>query len=405
MAFVTASARSRERQRGVSVLESLVAFVVLAASTVAVDQLQAQLRLAGDIARQRSEALRLGEEAMEDLRSFAVVEAASSARSYAAIADAATAVDAAVYPAAYRIVRRVDDALVAGAKAASVTVRWDDRSGAAREVALHSFIAGVAPAYAGALGLDAGTIRSAARGASGRAPTIPLLAKDLGTGRSAWKPNESGTVALVFDNASGAIVGHCTGIAIATTTRDLAAADLTGCATGRWLLVAGTVRFTSTAASGGALPITGLAIALNDGSYPAAPLCFSEARKTVRYVASGSLHLDAVAIDATAASAGLAAWDDSGDRFVAWHCIVAPRADDRWSGRATVVAAGWTIGTGGADRRVCRYVHGGADAIDANIAHPGEYANVGGALVAQNFLVVRGNESCPRDPPTEPHQP
>jgi hypothetical protein len=44
-------------------------------------------------------------------------------------------------------------------------------------------------------------------------------------------------------------------------------------------------------------------------------------------------------------------------------------------------------------------------AIDANIAHPGEYADVDRALVAQNFLVVPGGESCPRDPPTEQHQP
>jgi hypothetical protein len=68
------------------------------------------------------------------------------------------------------------------------------------------------------------------------------------------------------------------------------------------------------------------------------------------------------------------------------------------------VASGWTIGDGGGDRRVCRYV-GAADAIDANIAHPGEFADVDRALVAQIFLIVPGGESCPRDPPTEQHQP
>ncbi len=52
-----------------------------------------------------------------------------------------------------------------------------------------------------------------------------------------------------------------------------------------------------------------------------------------------------------------------------------------------------------------RYLDTGAGAIDANIAHPGEYADVDRALVAQNFLVVPGGESCPRDPPTEQHQP
>jgi hypothetical protein len=70
-----------------------------------------------------------------------------------------------------------------------------------------------------------------------------------------------------------------------------------------------------------------------------------------------------------------------------------------------VVANGSTIGSGVGDRRVCRYLGTGAGAIDANIAHPGEYADVDRALVAQNFLVVPGGESWPRVPPTEQHQP
>jgi hypothetical protein len=221
-------------------------------------------------------------------------------------------------------------------------------------------------------------------------------------------PLESGSTALVFDNASGAVVGRCEGLSATTRTLDLSNADLAVCASGHWLLVAGMVRFTAAALpapTAGAAPAAAVTIALGDGSYPLAPTCFSEAQKTVRYVADGSLHLDAVAVAATPASAGLAMWDDTGERFVAWHCVVTPRADGRWSGRVTVVASGWTIGSGGGDRRVCRYAGGNGDAIDANIAHPGEYANVDRALVAQNFLVVPGGESCPRDPPTEQHQP
>ena len=134
--------------------------------------------------------------------------------------------------------------------------------------------------------------------------------------------------------------------------------------------------------------------------------CFSEAeaRQSATF-ADGSLHLDAVAVDATPAAAGVAAWDETGERFIAWHCVVTPRADGRWSGAR--------------DGRRQRLDHRqrrrrsprlplrrlGGDAIDANIAHPGEYADVDRALVAQNFLIVPGGESCPRDPPTEQHQP
>jgi hypothetical protein len=143
-------------------------------------------------------------------------------------------------------------------------------------------------------------------------------------------------------------------------------------------LLGGSLLLAASAASAASAGLrdTALTIAPGAGSYDAAPTCFSETRTTVRYFADGSLHLDAVAADATATVAGVATWDDSGECFVAWHCLVTARADGRWSGRAAVVANGSTIGSGVGDRRVCRYLGTGAGAIDANIAHPGEYADV-----------------------------
>jgi hypothetical protein len=302
---------------------------------------------------------------------------------------------------AYRVVRHIDDGAFAGGKTASVSVQWNDRAGVAREVALASFIARSDPAYAGALGLGAGAIPSAPRAALGRAPAVPVEAKDLGSGRSAWKPVSAGNVAVVFDNTSGDIVSRCA-IATATATRDISATDLAGCTSGRWLLLGGTIRFTSASPPSPAQaselpPAVAVALSLTGGTYADVPMCSTEAKKTVRYVAAGSTHIDAVAIDATPASAGLATWDDTGDRFAAWQCVVTPRADGRWSGRASLVATGWSIGTGSTERRVCRFAadRDGSGAIDANIEHPRDYMNVNAALIAQNFLVVRGSESCP----------
>jgi hypothetical protein len=151
-------------------------------------------------------------------------------------------------------------------------------------------------------------------------------------------------------------------------------------------------------------PTTSVSIGLGDGVYAAPASCFSEARKTVRYVAAGSLHIDDVAADASAADAGLPRWDDAGDRFLAWHCVVTPRADGRWSGRIALAGDGWTIGTGAGDRRVCRYAEPGS-AIDANIALAGADADVGSALLGRRFLVVRGSASCPGESRTVQHQP
>lgn len=387
--------RSTSRtQRGTSLLESLFAFVVLAASTLAVASLQGGLRLDGDLARQRSEALRIGEAEIEGLRVFATVAAASGTRSFAAIADAHSTVVAG--NAGYRVVRSIDAGAVAAAKAASVRVGWTDRSGAAREIVLASVIAGVDPAYAGALGLGAGAIPAASRGVFGRSPAVPVEARDLGDGRSVWKPAAVANIAVVFDNDSGDIVASCN-VAATTAARDLSAADLAGCIAGRRLLVRGTVRFTSAmppqAAANDTPPPVVVALSLAGGADSPSPVCRTEAKKIVRYTSAGSLRIDAVAIDATPASLGIAGWDDSGDRFVEWHCVVAPRADGRWSGRASLVPTAWTIGSTVLDRRVCRY---GADT-------PRDFADVGTTLAAQNFLVVRGDSACPQA--TAPHQP
>ena len=247
------SARSRSptsRQRGISIVESLVAFVVVAAATAAAAQLQSRLQLAGDVARERSEGVRIATEAIEDMRSFVAVDSSAGERTYAAIASGESSVDASSASSSrgsYRIERRIDDAGFGATKSARVSVRWNDRSSGAHEVVLDSFIAAVAPAYSGSLGLGVGAIAAAPRGPADRAPGVPLTARNLGDGRSVWKPVESGPIALVFDNRSGAVVGRCDGVAPTTATRDLSAASLAACASGRWLLVAGTIRFSSAA--------------------------------------------------------------------------------------------------------------------------------------------------------------
>ena len=93
------------------------------------------------------------------------------------------------------------------------------------------------------------------------------------------------------------------------------------------------------------------------------------------------------------------------DRFLAWHCTVTPRADGRWSGRVALAGAGWTIGTGAGDRRVCRHASTTDLPIDANIGPEGDYGDVGAALPVRNFLVVRGSDACPDGRSIEQHQP
>ena len=414
--------RSPTAQRGAALFESLVAFFVLAVASLIAAQLQGELRLHGDLARQRSEAVRLGARELESLRAWSSLEAASGASAYVEIVDAETTLDADANPDGntdYRIVRSIDDEAFAGAKATTIAVEWADRAGAAQRVVIDSVIARSEPMWSGALAVGAGL--GVPRGSFGRSPFVPVMARSLGDGRSALKTTSSGGTAVVFDERSGEIVSRCDGIAATTATRDLTASDLAVCSEGHWQLLAGTIRFTAAvpplAADAHDLPpALTVALALGGGSYAAAPDCSVEAMKTVRYSAGGSLRIEAVPLDAVPASLGLSSWLDTGDRHVAYRCIVTPRADGRWSGRSTILPSGWTIGGGSSDRRVCRYVADGdgSGAIDANIEHPLDYVDVAASLLAQNFLVVRGDQACPTasggDPlsaglGTLPHQP
>lgn len=396
----------RRKQRGATLVEALLAFVFLSIATIAATQAHSHLRLHADIARQRTEAVRLGERELESLRAWSSVAAASGASAYDSIVDADSFIDAAsgfTSNTAYHAARRVDAAAFAGAKSTSVALEWIDRSGSTQRITLDSVIARSDPRWSGGLALGAGA--GSTRGAFGRSPAIPVTARSLGTGQSIWKPLDSGTIAVVFDDASGAVVGRCAGVAADRATRDLGSSDLADCTGGAWMLLSGTVRFNFAvpplAAQANDSPAeVAVALALSGGSYAALPECSAEPMKTVRYRSGGSLHVDAVAIAAEPAALGLASWSDTGERFVSYRCLVAPRADGRWSGRATLMPSGWTIGTGSGDRRVCRYAsdRDGSGAIDANIEHPAEYVDVAGALAAQNFLVVRGDQACPGVP-------
>lgn len=410
------------RQRGSTLIEALLAFLVVSVGTLSAARLQGHLHLEADVSRQRTEAVRIGEQELESMRAFTVVAAASGARSYAGIVSGSASIGAVAGTAlntTFRSTRSVTDAVDGRAREVSVRVAWDDRQGQAQSVSLDSVIAQSDPLQAGALGIGSAPVP---RAAFARSAAIPVRARDLGDGRSAFKPARAGSIAYALDNTSGLVVAGCA-VRGTTSTADLDAASLTGCRSMHALLLSGSVRFdatpalastststsTSASASGSAAaPATtdarnGLALALtivltlSGGTYAHAPICAADMLKGVIYASAGAARSDAVPIDALPASVGVADWVESGDRWVEYHCVVEPLASGAWSGRSALVASGWTIGTGPTDRRVCRF---SADtdrsgAIDRNVEHPDRYVGVNTALTQQNFLVIAGTAACP----------
>lgn len=351
-------------QRGIGLIEALLAFLVLSLGMLAIARLQSDLRSHAELARQRSEAVRVAQQEIETLRAYSVLTASAGARSYDQIVTSTSTIDS-VASTRYELARQVDPSSDGRAASLTVTVRWNDKHGEPQHTALSSVIARSAPALAAALLTPpSGT---PVLGAFDRSPRIPLTAKDLGDGRSAFKPagadSAVGSMAFVQDNRSGQVVARCSGLAATLTTAALTPADLTNCDTTIGLLLSGTVRF----AQGLPMPFE-VALALSEGTYPQAPQCTTSA--------------------------------------TLYHCVVYPSASGanagRWSGRTTLVPIGWRIGAAAEDRRVCRFSSDldASGAIDRNVEHPAAYAGVDSALAQQNFLVIAGTDSCPGASPT-----
>ena len=237
---------TRLRQRGVSLVEALVAMGVMAFGMLAVVGLQVTLRTNGDVSKQRAEAVRIAQQSIEDWRAFVAIEATPGVVDYEdLVSDGPTNV--AGINATYARTRTftVWPGGSPPMKTLAVAITWDDRNGQPQTVQLNSVIAGIAPDLAGSLAVPANGV--AGRSRQGRNKTIPTLAKDLGNGTSAIKPpGAPDTVAWRFDNVTGLITICSVDPAVAATTADLTAGNLV-CGAQNALGVSGFVSYALTA--------------------------------------------------------------------------------------------------------------------------------------------------------------
>lgn len=406
-------------QRGVTLIEALVALLVMSFGMVALVGLLGNLRQSGDLAKQRSEAMRLAQEEIELLRSFSVMKRANTDDA-AVVKDyendllkpiAARSVAGENSNTTFLVSRTVTPLDAAGPKGAGdvepqsirgqtikVVVSWKDRGGVTQSLSLDSVISRTDPAYSMALGVTPPTI--GARTPSGRNPVVPPTAKDLGNGSSAFRPGGGSTAIWVFNNVTGVITGLCEA-PVGTAVSSLEAEDVESCknnTTG--YLVSGTVRFASSstprpeAPDGTARPVSiyvnlipseykdtagGL---IGGGAYPLTPghVCFTDAPSST----------------------------PSTQTFVNYNCIVYPNTQTPRNWWGQVFVTGLDLGSSASQFKVCRY---SADyngngyiyktltefpylVID-NEEHPETYRGVSHSLSRQNFLVVRGNVGCP----------
>lgn len=142
----------RTRQRGIFLIEAMIALLVLAVGLVAVVKFESTLAASGSVAKQRTEATMLAQREIENLRAFvnlAAYDAYFAAGSPATVTRSATGENA-NYAITATLVDH-NDAVRGRHANVDVKVSWSDQKGQAHEVHLFSSIARIAVASSGEL--------------------------------------------------------------------------------------------------------------------------------------------------------------------------------------------------------------------------------------------------------------
>lgn len=363
-------------EQGVSLIEALVALGVMAFGMLGLVGLQSTMRSNADIAKQRSEAVRIAQEQIEQLRGFVALTGPGNTYANIASVGDTTYVDLTSTNATYTwnstvTVTSNDPPF----KTMAVDVGWTDRAGTAQTLRLVSSIAGIAPELAAALGTPANGL--ATRNVRGRNPAIPPGAVSRSDGTSRFVPPGGADVGWVFNNVTGVITQVC----------DAAFAT---CNVFNGLLLSGYVRFDQ------------------DATPPTADQ--TEVPISASFVLGVRVNLTL-----PAAPAHVDCFVDRQPLWSAYYCAMpleppAPPLPPRWSG--TVELRGFNISDDAADDRgdrfrVCRYTPERTNTpAGGNLAHPLAYSVVTAALAHQDYLIIRGGDGsgvaydCPADGPS-----
>ncbi|MCB8745434.1 InlB B-repeat-containing protein [Rhodoferax sp. U2-2l] len=198
------------RSSGFAIIEALVALVVVGFGMLALAGMQGALTRNVDVAQQRTEAVRLAQEKMEQLRYIKGIAVPASAAStpvagyWDTLANGSDEITTnAVFTRAWTFGGAVADAM----RSVTVTVTWTDRANEAQSVTLNSVISKTDPADSGFLGFPLPQNINLKRPLN-RNLSIPIPAIDIGSGKSAIKFGENGEY-VVFDNVNGDVVQIC----------------------------------------------------------------------------------------------------------------------------------------------------------------------------------------------------
>jgi type II secretory pathway pseudopilin PulG len=390
-------------QRGVSLVEALVALAVMSIGMLALVGVQSTMRLNSDLAKQRTEATRIASDEIERVRSFTSIAAVPGQPGVSYDEIISRVVENYQPPdgignTSYRVVRTVTDLAGSAQKVVSVQVQWVDRTNQQQTVTLDSALSGTAPTLGAMLVVphrDSATSRN-----RGRHISIPEAAVDLGDGSSRFEPPGASGVGWYFNNLTGVMRVCATGVV-----------DYTACPLAT--LVTGAVQYQVTATQPTAA----------NAEHPAGPV-FPLAP------GPGAMAL----VDGVGSSVASSCYSSTQSNRVLYYCAVSTTDAAGWGGQLNPVpvdAVGTALPFGvlASSYKSCRYTTDLPTSEDtttvaieadphaqytANANHPRKYClerprntNEAGAactgnrvkvnLINQNFLIIRGDQSCPTE--------
>ena len=342
----------RGRQRGFTLIEALICLVVMAFGMLALSGMQLSLSRNADVAKQRTEAMRLAQARIEDMRSFTGISTGTiNWNGLDATANATT-----VTNTTYTVASTMSGADTDAMRPVNVQVSWTDRTGAAQSLSIASVISQTDPRDPGFNGNPL-PLNKPLRRPKNRDINIPIPAIDLGNGNSSYA--FSATQYVVFSNLNGNVVQVCnpgTGNTTATVAQILAAT----CQTFTGYILAGYV------ATGAAFP--------NGVSFPTSGLNTALTGQPVFCQVSA-------AVDQNNTATTIAG-------YKYYMCVIPLDAPFMWGG--TVKLSG--VPTTG-NNIVCRFQYT-QTAVTANERNIQPYAGVNTSLDEQNYLMSTSNSNA-----------
>lgn len=141
--------RLYSKQAGVTIIEVLIALFILAAGLVALLKFQSNLLQNRGLVSQRSEAVSLAENKLEDLRHYVTINTTAGVKAYDDIAGGSSSFSGT--STSYTLTWTVAESTDPPYKAITITVTWTDAAGGSQSVTLDTIVGKVDPAMSGTI--------------------------------------------------------------------------------------------------------------------------------------------------------------------------------------------------------------------------------------------------------------